>query len=350
MVVVDGFADMDTRAVTAACEKVSRTKFGLDTKEVLQATYKLQKIHTFDSLFYDAAIESAPDLLDSISVENIIGNSSRTLRQCKDPETFFSTLDRHEIPYPEVNFEYPENPTGSWLAKHAMSAGGSGVHNASEKFDTDGNIYFQRKVEGVDFSLTFLANGRSIKPLGFNLLWVEVLRESMPYAYAGAINCVDLTQHQRNMAVHYANVLANEFRLVGLNSMDCILFDDSVYVIELNPRIPATYELYETKYGELLEEHIEVCKTHTFAPTQREQLLRAHAIVYAPDFVQIPKDFSWPLWTADRPSPEEEVGIYQPLCSVFAGGKNIAQVREMIHTRKKIITNKLTRTKNNYYQ
>jgi len=348
--VVDGFADMDTRAVAEVCKKVSRTKFGLDTRGVLQAVHQLQDKYEFQGLLYDAAMESSPDLLDSVSVVDVIGNSSHTLRKCKDPETFFSTLNQHEIPHPEISFERPENPADSWLIKHVMGTGGSGVSDISEEFDTEENVYFQRKIDGINFSLTFLANGSEIKPLGFNQLWVESLGKNMPYIYTGAINYVSLTQHQQSMTINYATVLAREFKLVGLNSMDCILSDDSVYAIEVNPRIPATYELYETRRGDLLKEHIEACKTHVLTPSQKKQLLRGHAIVYAPDFVQIPESFTWPLWTADRPHSGEEIDVHQPICSVFAGGRNAAQVREIIRTRKNVIINKLTHARDNHYQ
>ena len=57
--------------------------------------------------------------------------------------------------------------------------------------------------------------------------------------------------------------------------------------------------------------------------------------------MQVPTEFVWPLWTADRPHPDEVINQYEPVCSVFSGGKNVAQVREMIHTRKNLIIEKL---------
>ena len=339
--VVDGFADMDTCVAAEVCKKIPRTKFGLDTYEVLQTIDNLQKQYTFDGLLYDAALESNPDLLDSIPIDKVIGNSSHTLQQCKNPEVFFPTLDNYSIPHPRVSFKPIDNSSGSWLTKHVTSTGGFGVCDKPENFNVEQDVYFQKKVNGVNFSFTFLANRYELKPLGFNTLWCEALSESTPYAYSGAINKVDLTEQQQDAAIDYAKTLTREFKLVGINSIDYILLDDCVYTLELNPRIPATYELYETKYGDLIKEHIEVCLTAKLVPSQRKQLLRAHAIVYAPDLIHVPTHFTWPLWTADRPHPEEMINKHQPLCSVFAGGKNVAQVREMIHTRKKTIVRKL---------
>lgn len=348
--VVDGFADIDTCVAAEVCKKIPRTKFGLDAYEVLQTIDNLQKQYTFDGLLYDAALESNPDLLDSIPINKVIGNSSRILRQCKNPEVFFPTLDNYSILHPQVSFKPIHNSSGSWLIKHAKSTGGFGVSDNPEDFNVEQDIYFQRKINGVNFSITFLANGKEIKSLGFNSIWSETLGEGIPYVYAGAINWVNLTKRQQEIAINFALTLTREFSLVGLNSIDYILLDDCVYTLELNPRIPATYELYETKYGDLIKEHIEVCMTAELVPSQRKQFLRAHAIVYAPDLIHVPTHFTWPLWTADRPHPEEVIHKHQPVCSVFAGGKNVAQVREMIHTRKKTIINKLTIANKNYNQ
>ena len=342
---------MDTCAAAEVCKKVARTKFSLNARAVLQAIDKLQTQYTFDGLFYDAALESNPDLLDSIPVDRVVGNTSQTLRQCKDPKVFFSTLDQHAIHHPEVSFEPDCNSTDSWLIKHATGTGGVGVRvyvrGKLGKVSLEKNTYFQKKIEGVNFSLTFFANARQIKSLGFNTLWSEALGENVPYAYAGAINWVDLTEQQQDTTIYYATTLTREFKLVGLNSIDCILSEDRIYVLEINPRIPATYELYETRYGDLIKEHISVCATNKLVYTVAESLLRAHAIIYAHESIQVPKDFMWPLWTADRPHPEEAINKHEPVCSIFSGGKNVAQVREMIHTRKKTIPNKLILTDKN---
>jgi predicted ATP-grasp superfamily ATP-dependent carboligase len=307
----------------------------------MHAVASLQSKYAFEGLLYDAVLECNPDLLDSLPIGKVVGNSSQTLRQCKDPKVFFSALDQNAIPHPEVSYESIQDPTDSWLVKHTISSGGTGICVYVEDETSGESIYFQRKIDGVSFSLTFLANGDELKPIGFNTLWCETLGESMPYAYAGAITSVDLTEQQRYTTINYATALAREFKLVGLNSIDCILSGDGIYVLEINPRIPATYELYETKQGDLMKEHVEACVSAKLAATQRKQLLRAHAIVYAPQLIRVPASLDWPLWTADRPHQEEVIHKYEPVCSVFAGGKNVAQVREMIHTRKKTIIRKL---------
>ena len=331
------------------CKAVTRTRFGLNHKEAIQHIEELHSEYSFDGLIYGAAIEIDPDLLDEIianhmvSDSQVFGNSSETLHRCKNPKVFFSTLKQISIPFPEISFEPDNNVSYPWLIKHVKSSGGLGVRLRHNQVSIDEGSYFQRKIDGFNFSLTFLANGEEIKKLGFNTLWSEALGENLPYAYSGAINTADLSEKQQTIATKYATTITKEFNLIGLNSIDFILSDDDVFVLEVNPRIPATYELYETKYGDLIQEHIKVCESRKISSNKSQHLLRAHAIVYAPETIRIPKDFAWPLWTADRPQPQESIQQYEPICSVFSGGKNVAQVRQMIHTRNKIITEKLMR-------
>ncbi len=335
----DGFADVDTSVATTELKKVKRSHFGLDHDEVLQVVDALQSKTSFDGLFFDAAMESNPSLLDEINVDPVFGNSSQVLSACKNPKVFFSILDQHSIPYPDVRFEFETRliSNDAWLVKDAQSTGGVGVAPANGEIDSCRNIYFQKKINGLNFSLTFLANGKAILELGFNTLWSEKLGDCVPYAYAGAINQVKLDKEIKDNALRYAKVIAKEFQLIGLNSIDFICTGKSVYVLEVNPRIPATYELYETKFGELMSQHIEVCKRRILPAVKGQQLLRAHAIVYAPTDINVSESISWPLWTADRPHAKEVIKKFEPVCSIFAGGQNSAQVYEMIKTRKQSI-------------
>lgn len=331
--VVDGFADVDTCAVSSVNRKVARTSLGLREKEVAEAVRELQDEYSPEGLLYDSALEFAPGLLEDIGASRVIGNSSTVLRRCKDPKTFFSALDKNSISYPQVCFSQAPGDPGLWLRKNPKSAGGRGIAPCAGASGHDPSVYLQRKVEGLSFSLTFLADGASIEVLGFNTLWHRTCGPDRPYVYEGAVNRAGLTREQQSMALHYTVRLTREFRLVGLNSIDFILSSDCVHVLEINPRIPATYELYETRQGHLIGAHMDACIHAKLAPMSGERPLRAHALVYAPEPMQIPARFDWPLWTADRPHPKEQIQQHEPVCSVFAGGRNMAQARAMVRTR-----------------
>lgn len=331
--VVDGFADMDTCTASVVSRKVSRTTLGLNEKEAAGAIRQVREEYCPRGLLYDAALESAPGLLENLGACKVIGNTSAVLRRCKDPQVFFQALDENSIRYPEVCFSQVRKDCHLWLRKNSKSTGGRGVAPCTGESGNDPSVYLQRKTEGLDFSLTFLADGRNIEVLGLNTLWHRACGPDRPYVYEGAVNRAELTQEQQGTVLHYALLLTREFHLVGLNSIDFILSDDCVYVLEINPRIPATYELYETRQGHLIRAHMDACIHAKLARMSGERPLRAHAHVYAPEPVRVPACFDWPLWTADRPHPDEVIQVHEPICSVFAGGKNTGQVHAMIRAR-----------------
>jgi predicted ATP-grasp superfamily ATP-dependent carboligase len=337
--VIDGFADCDTQTIATEVKKTKRSQFGLDHDGVLLAVQRLRSNASFDGILYDAAIESNPKLLDLIDIEPVLGNSIQVIEATKNTEIFFSILDQHSIPYPETAFSLSSKLYigNAWLLKYAQGTGGIGVTPLTKNTEIAENAYFQEKLEGVSFSITFLANSNEIFALGFNTLWTVPLGMTVPYAYAGAINEVKLDESILEVALKYAKVLVKEFKLIGLNSIDFIYANDSVYVLEINPRIPATYELYESKNGDVIRQHIQACVDKTLPKSRNKTLLRAHAIVYAQSELVIPDTMAWPLWAADRPHAQEVIKKFEPVCSIFAGGRNYAQVNEMIKTRKRSI-------------
>ncbi len=341
--VIDGFADRDTCVAATEIIKVQRTQYSLEVDDVLRAVTSLQSKKPFDGLFFDAAVESNPSLLNELNLHPVFGNSIQVLNACNHPEKFFSSLDQHSIPYPEIHLDLKLVSTekSDWLVKAAQGTGGIGVSCLKEKLDTTKHVYLQKRIDGINFSLTFLANGQDVLALGFNTLWSQSLGEGVPYAYAGAVNQVSFNEEAKHTALQYTKTIANKFELIGLNSIDFIYVDNLIYVLEINPRIPATYELYETKGGEVMQQHIDACKNRVLPVTQSNPLLRAHAIVYAPSKLTISDKMSWPLWTADRPHAQEVINEFEPVCSVFAGGQNNTQVCEMIKTRKQSILAKL---------
>ena len=339
--VVDGFSDMDTCSVAVASLKVSRTTSGLDRSETLKAVQRLHNKYHLKGLFYDAALEFDPGMLDAFPLDKVIGNSSTTLRMCKNPEVFFSALDANQIPYPEISFKSVQGKKDLWLLKKSRSAGGVGVTTPTDIQVYDQRSYYQRKMEGIPFSLTFLSNGQKLKVLGFNTLWCRDTGAGIPFLYEGAINHVNLTEEQRLAALDHATYLVREFELVGLNSVDFILSDERVFVLEVNPRIPATFELYETRHGNLMRDHINACVHARLSPAQERRQLHAHVIIFAPATMCIPNSFNWPVWTADQPHPGEVIRKNEPVCSVFAGGKNVSQVCTSVWSRKKIILDTL---------
>ena len=91
--------------------------------------------------------------------------------------------------------------------------------------------------------MLFIANGEIAQGLGFNR---QLLAPSdrWPYRYGGAVSAYDLPHAAKFSFEVAAQELTQQLGLRGVNSLDAILSIDKLWILELNPRLSATFSLY----------------------------------------------------------------------------------------------------------
>jgi len=114
--------------------------------------------------------------------------------------------------------------------------------------------------------------------------------------------------------------------LRGLNSLDFILTENEVLVLEINPRLTATFDLYDN----LFEHHIQGCKG-ILMPLSASTKAKAHVIVYAAHHIRNPENFIWPDWVVD--TPLDTVFKNQPLCTVLASAADANAAKHLAFAR-----------------
>lgn len=320
---------MDTRRNAVQSVQLGYAHGGFDADDIRQ---KLFPLLTPDTRFvYGSGFETQPELLAEIAERcRLQGNHPETVRVVKDPGRFFSLLASHDIPFPETALLAPAMLEG-WLSKRIGGSGGTHVVPVTEKGGAQ--RYYQRLMPGRPCSLLFLANGRDIQPVGFNEQYLAPLPE-MPYRYGGAASGVELPLPVRAAMLRAAEKLAASLQLYGLNSLDCLVHEDDMRVLEVNPRLSATFALYDAGHSGagLLQAHLDACSGRLPAVLPAEQA-QAHLIYYAPFDLALPASMAWPEWVADVPMQPARVAVGEPLCTVLAVAENadaayaLAQVR-----------------------
>jgi len=193
-VVLDLFADRDTRAASSACRTITVPgTLRIDAARLLDTARRLAP----DSdLVYGSGFEGRPALLDRLSRGRALyGNTPATVAGVRDPARFFPLLRRLGIPHPAVRLTAPVGPQ-AWLLKLPGAAGGTGVLPARDP-PTAGGGYYQRIESGDTLSATFLADGRRARVLGFNRQWTAT-RPGRPYLYGGAVGGLTLRPRLRS--------------------------------------------------------------------------------------------------------------------------------------------------------
>jgi len=333
VIAIDAFADVDTQSAAVEAYSVPYGQNGFDAARFAAC---LDSIDCSDvvGLAYASGFDGAAELLETIGRKvPLIGNSPKVVRNLKRPLQFFTLLGVLRVPYPEVSFKPLENASG-WLYKQCGGSGGVHIRKALplSSIGPQAGYYFQREVAGVPVSLLFAADGMQIKVVGFNRQWVSP-SPAMPYRYGGAVSHADLPETVRQQLIYAAQQLTLAVGLRGLNSVDAIMDGDQVMVLEINPRLSATFDLYQTADCNLFDLHLRACARDISDWPPIPKRAKAHYIVYAPCNLELPDSAEWPDWVADIPPPGSVVGVDSPLCTLFAEADSAEAAQQLVMLR-----------------
>jgi hypothetical protein len=181
--------------------------------------------------------------------------------------------------------------------------------------------YFQRRLAGRSISALFLASEKQAEIIGLSMQWAAPTRAS-PFRYGGAAGPIDIeSSHAREIARAIA-LIASEFDLTGLNSVDFLVSDDEVWLLEINPRPGATLDVFESNEAPLFARHIAACEG-CLTPASRSMTFKAAEIVYAPHDIVVRGQGDWPDWAVDRSAPGTLIAAGDPLCTTLGVGATV---------------------------
>lgn len=359
MTAIDAFADVQTTKLAERVIAVAYDQSGFHADDLLAAIDALD-LSDFAGFVYGSGFEAQPKLLSAIAERlPLIGNTPDAVAAVKNPANFFAALQQLHISYPAVSYTLPGNPSCPYLVKAVGGSGGMHIADASHHEQLGDHQYYQQKIDGTPISVLFLSDGRNITIIGFNEQWLSPSIES-PYRYGGAVSNVDLPSNVQEVMTDAARKLAQRFSLRGLNSLDAIIDAESgrVSVLEINPRLSATVDLYRGAEPNLFGLHLKACRHQL----DREQVdlkpvdlkqgqisfrhveCVAHAIVYARHKLVLPFEFSWPDWVTDTPVPHRDGCVIltgEPVCSVLAVADDAQSAKKLAQARVEMVQNLL---------
>ncbi|MCI0399969.1 MAG: ATP-grasp domain-containing protein [Gammaproteobacteria bacterium] len=340
--VLDVFGDMDTRAASLALEVVGSCRKGFDAERLIRAARRLCPRGA--DLVYGSGFEYSPDLLARLaSCFRLVGNSPEVICLLKDPVEFFGLLKCLGIPHPQTTLMRPEGSSG-WLIKRAGAAGGGHVRPVENADPAAKGWYFQRYLQGRTCSLVFLANSREAVMLGYNEQWHANGFPDKRFLYGGAVSVTDIEPYITRAIEEAIVEIVRATGLRGLCGVDFILQGDKFWVLEVNPRPTATFELHERqRLGSLFDAHALACEGKL--PLTRDVLPRsghAHGILYAEAPLCIAVADPWPAWASDRPANGTHISTGEPICTVHARSTSPRQARQTVVNRLRLIRSRLT--------
>jgi predicted ATP-grasp superfamily ATP-dependent carboligase len=338
VVVLDCFADLDTRALAGLCRSVvSPRALRFDRRALLAAAAALASPAHSAGLVIGSGFEARPGLLAALARgRRLFGNGPAAVAAVKDPRQFFPLLDRLGIPHPDVSHAPPPEPQG-WLVKQAGGAGGAQVRHADRRRAPHG-AYFQRLTPGRACSAIFLADGRRACLLGLNEQWASPARPGLPFLYGGAVGRTTLPPIVESSLRASLDALVAATGLVGLNGLDFLLADESWSVLEVNPRPTATMELYDPDYERgLFDAHLRACDGMLPSGPAPARAARAHTVIHATRTWRAGESFVFPHWCRDLPEAGTTFAQGDPVCTAHAEGPGPAEATALMRQRQAAI-------------
>lgn len=361
---LDLFGDIDTRAACAQWAALGEPgSLRMDASRLLSALGELAQRGEVVGWVSGAGFEGRPDLLEQgAQVLRLIGNDAAVVRRVRNPQAFFGVLDRLGVPHPEVRAAPPsDDDVSGWLLKDFQGTGGWHIRRwRGSPLPTarPPSMYFQREASGTPMSTTFIANGTRACLLGFNQLKTQPFG-AKPHVFCGAVGPVDLPASATQQITRSLHELVAAFGLHGLGSLDFLLDGETISVLEINPRPPASMALYEDCrfVGEparpghgLMEAHVRAC-LHRELPVMlanhNEASVRGIEIVYAHRPLNFDTALSnhllqWP-GAHDLPAAGTRLTRGDPLCSIVVTDTTAGAVNARLIEGRKALLNSLER-------
>jgi predicted ATP-grasp superfamily ATP-dependent carboligase len=313
-----------------------------------------------DALILGSGFERMPELIDELARHfPLAGNRGDAIRRVKDPERLAADCAEFGIPHPEFSWIEPANPD-NWISKHVGGAGGVHVRPCADTARTilppplplpkaparagvgvklkggspyrvrrDGR-YFQRRIDGQNISALFIADRKKAHLVGFSRQWTSPTPDA-PFRYGGAVRLRRFDRGDAAMIEGWLSGLTQRAGLVGLCSADFIRNRDGYHLIEINPRPGATLDIFDSIEAPLIEAHIQACRGEPFELPRFDDS-KASLVAYIKSPLAAFPEIDWPDWTADRQVSGSRLEQGDPVCTIFADGRNAAQAKHAAYT------------------
>lgn len=329
-IALDCFADEDTLELALETAKVA----SLSKWDALSALDRLIRQHGLTHAVYGSGLENEWETLAFLETRlQVLGNSSDLLRRLSDKPAFFATLADLGIRFPETRFSPPVHDQRDWLVKPMLGQGGVGIaHYTGQVIADNRPVYWQCWHKGVAGSVLFLASRGRNKILGFNRQWC-CSEHPQPFLFAGICNHWLIPESIKATLSAWVDAICREYPLQGLASLDFVIEGQELYLLEVNPRIPASAQLYGKH---TLTQHLQAYQG-SLPDADFDRQAMGYQILYARESLRIPADLSWPNWVLDRPAACVLIGMGQPVCSIIAAGQGPDQVSDRLRQRQQFL-------------
>lgn len=315
---VDRFGDVDLRAVAAGA-----------TAPSLEGLTDLAEEVDADAVVYGAGFENRPDLVSRLARgRELLGTPGERLAAVRDPwnVTAAAVAAGARAPHTRAAGDPPGGNDGGWLRKPLQGGGGRGVRRWAGGALRPGEI-LQRRIRGLSCSAVAVGDGRRAALLG-----VTEQLHRRGFAWTGNVTPPRLPAGQRRQLHERLSAVcaevAGRFGVRGAFGVDVIWDGREVWVLEVNPRPPASLELFSA--GSFAA-HVRGARALGLpmpgAPAGGGSSARVKLVLFAARPLRAPDPSWWPAGLVrDVPRPGEPIARGAPVCTLVSDAAGPAQL------------------------
>jgi uncharacterized protein len=211
---------------------------------------------------WTGGLENMPAVMSKIaSQRHVCGAIPEVVAHINNPRHLQFFVDGTTCRTPEIIWENGPNLSKKWLIKPTYGAGGIGIRPFQQGGMLQPNEFFQQHVGGVPVSALYChgKNGTELLTTSLQLTGIPELGGAS-MAFCGNIGPVSLPAQVLQSMTDVGQRAASA-GLTGVFGADFMVSKDDLWLIEVNPRITASHEIYDILHDgpSVLERHIDEC-------------------------------------------------------------------------------------------
>jgi predicted ATP-grasp superfamily ATP-dependent carboligase len=318
---VDRFGDVDLRAIAPGATAQSN-----DAMVTLAADLQA------DAAVYGAGLENRPELVRQLSEgRELLGTPPELLVPVRNPWEVGAAAKAAGARAPETRSIHglpalAGARQGMWLRKPLRGGGGRGVRRWMGGRVGPTEI-LQRHVYGLSCSAVAVGNGRGATTLGIT----EQLHRGSGFHWAGNMTPPRVPDDERaeleGQLAAVCTEVATRFGVRGAFGVDAIWDGHDAWVLEVNPRPPASLELFGSG---VFEAHVRAARglgALSVGSPRATGCAKVKLVLFADRVVRAPDPEWWPAGLVfDIPHAGETIKRDAPVCTLICATDDASEV------------------------
>lgn len=279
-----------------------------------------------DGAVFSSGVENNPEIILELKHDgvSVFSSSAEVIRRSRDLGELAMICKKHKIDRPKTVLSPPVD--GDYLLKPVKSGAGNHIKDWNGEALNPGE-YLQEKIKGIPLSAVFVSNEKDAVLLGVSRQFAgESFLGAGGYSWCGNLMPFDIAPGEREPLLselrRIITALTQDLGLSGACGVDFIYDNGRFYLLEINPRICASFELVELLQGvNIFNLHMQALKGKIPAEPEGllEGLFRGKGIVYATGDGIAPDTGRWSaMMRRDIPQEGAILPAGLPICTVIS--------------------------------